>query len=91
VPVFRLVLSLCCVHGRKRPVWSCGVVEWFGRPPNEQPVAWSDSWSHRVLPQMVRNLSPGGGVPLVGPQAELRYPSGYTPRGFTSSPRREAQ
>jgi len=37
---------LCRVHGRERPVWSCGVVEWFGRPPNEQPVAWSDSWSH---------------------------------------------
>jgi len=45
VPVFSLVLSLCRVHGRERPVWSCGVVEWFGRPPNEQPVAWSDSWS----------------------------------------------
>ena len=41
-----LVLSLCRVHGRERPVWPCGVVEWFGRPPNEQPVAWSDSWSH---------------------------------------------
>ena len=46
VPVFSLVLSLCRVHGRERPVWSCGVVEWFGRLPNEQPVAWSDSWSH---------------------------------------------
>ena len=45
MPVFSLVLSLCRVHGRERPVWSCGVVEWFGRPPNEQPVAWSDSWS----------------------------------------------
>ena len=42
-----LVLSLCRVHCRERPVWSCEVVEWFGRPPNEQPVAWSDSWSHR--------------------------------------------
>jgi len=38
------------VHGRERPVWSCGVVEWFGRPPNEQPVAWSDSWSQHILP-----------------------------------------
>ena len=47
MPIFSLVLSLCCVHGRERPVWSCGVVEWFGRPPNEhwQPVAWSDNWS----------------------------------------------
>jgi len=33
------------VHGRKRPVWSFGVVNWIGRPLNEQPVAWSDSWS----------------------------------------------
>jgi len=24
----------------------------------------------------------GGGVPLAGPQEELRDPSGYTPRGF---------
>jgi len=34
-----------------------------------------------------------GGVPLVGPQEELRGPSGYTPtgRGFTSSSRREAK
>jgi len=28
-------------------VWSCGVVDWFGRPLNKQPVAWSDSWSQR--------------------------------------------
>jgi len=48
VPVFSLVLSLCRMHGRERPVWLCGAVEWFGRPPNEQPVAWSDSWSHLV-------------------------------------------
>jgi len=32
-----------------------------------------------------------GGVPLVGPQEELCYPSGYTPRGFTSSPGREVK
>ena len=50
MPVFSLVLSLCRVHGRERPVWSCGVVDWFGRPPNEQPVAWSDSWSQGCLP-----------------------------------------
>jgi len=31
------------------------------------------------------------GVPLVGPQEEPCSPSGYTPRGFTSSPRREAK
>ena len=30
-----------------------------------------------------------GGVPLVGPQEELRGLSGYTPREFTSSRRRE--
>jgi len=33
----------------------------------------------------------GGGVPWVGPQEELRGPSAYIPRGFTSSPRREAK
>jgi len=43
-----LILSSCCVHGRERPVWSCGVVDWISRPLNEQPVAWSDSWSHVV-------------------------------------------
>jgi len=32
----------------------------------------------------------GGGVTLVGLQEELRGPSGYTPRGFTS-PEREAK
>jgi len=30
------------------------------------------------------------GVPLVGLQEELRGPSGYTPRGFTSGPKQEA-
>jgi len=33
----------------------------------------------------------GGGVPWVGPQEELRGPSGYTLRGFTSRPRQEAK
>jgi len=33
----------------------------------------------------------GGGVPLVGPQEELRGPSGYTPRGFTFNPETEAK
>jgi len=33
----------------------------------------------------------GDCVPLVGPQEELRGPSGYTPRGFTSSPKQEAR
>jgi len=27
-----LILSSCSVHGRKRPVRSCGVVDWIGRP-----------------------------------------------------------
>jgi len=45
---------------------------------------------------MVRRVVLGGGVPLVGPQEELgpqeeRDPSGYTPRGFTSSPKQEAK
>ena len=33
---------------------------------------------------MVRRVVLGGGVPLVGPQEELRGPSVYAPRGFTS-------
>jgi len=33
----------------------------------------------------------GGGVPLVGLQKEIRSPSGYTPRDFTSSPDLEAK
>ena len=36
-------------------------------------------------------MSAGDGVPLVGPQEELHSPSGYTPRGFTSLPGREAK
>jgi len=35
-----LILRSCRVHGRERPVWSCGVVDWFGRPlisPNPSP------------------------------------------------------
>jgi len=30
-------------------------------------------------------------ITLVGPQEELRGPSGYTPRLFTSGPKREAK
>jgi len=44
-----LILSSCCVHGRKRPVWSCGVVDWIGRPLNEQPVAWSADLNYIVV------------------------------------------
>jgi len=47
VPIISLILSSRCVHGRERPVWSCGVVNWISRPLNEQPVAWSDSWSQQ--------------------------------------------
>jgi len=54
VPVFSLILSSCRVHGRERPVWSCGVVDWFSRPLNEQPVAWSDSWSQMGFPILAR-------------------------------------
>jgi len=64
VLVFSLVLSLCRVHGRERPVWSCGVVEWFGRPPNEQPVAWYDSWSQERLIKNVKKPSEGTGLPI---------------------------
>jgi len=43
-----LILSLCGVHGRERPVWSCGVVEWIGRllisptpsPGHRQVTTW---------------------------------------------------
>jgi len=31
---------------------------------------------------LARRTSLGSGVPLVGPQEELRGPSGYIPRGF---------
>jgi len=44
---------------------------------------------YRANPQMVCRVVVGGGVPLVGPQEELRGPSGYTSRRFTSKPRRE--
>jgi len=42
-------------------------------------------------PHLARRVSPDGGVPLVGPQEELRGPNGYTPRGITSSPGQEAK
>jgi len=40
---------------------------------------------------MVRRVVLGSGVPLVGPQEELRYLSAYTTRGFPSSPGWEAK
>jgi len=40
---------------------------------------------------LARRVVLGGGVPLVGLQEELRGPSVYTPRGFTSSPGWEAK
>ena len=40
-----LILSLCGVYGRKRPVWSCGVVEWIGRPL----ISSTPSPGHRQL------------------------------------------
>jgi len=40
---------------------------------------------------LARKVPLGGGVPLAGPQEELSGPSGYTPRGFASSPGREAR
>ena len=41
-------------------------------------------------PHMVSRVVLVVGVPLVGLQEELRGPSRYTPRGFTSGPKREA-
>jgi len=45
-----LILSLCCVYSRERSVWSCGVVEWIGRPlisptpsPNHRQVTRTGS------------------------------------------------
>ena len=29
-------------------MWSCGVVNCIGRLLYEQPIAWSDNWSHLV-------------------------------------------
>jgi len=43
--VFSLILTLCSVNGREQPVLSRGVVDWFDRPLNQQPVVWSDNWS----------------------------------------------
>jgi len=40
---------------------------------------------------MVSRVVLGCGVPLVGLQEEIRGPSGYTPRGFASSLKREAK
>jgi len=45
----------------------------------------------KIKPRLARRVFPGGGVPLVGPQEKLRGPSGHTPKGFTSSPGREAK
>jgi len=41
--------------------------------------------------QLARRVSLGGGVPLVGPQEDLRGLSGHTPRQFTSNSEREAK
>ena len=41
------------------------------------------SSSQPCFPQLTRRVSSSGGVPLVGPQKDLRGPSGYTPRGLT--------
>ena len=38
-------------------------------------------------PQLARRVVLGGGVPLVGPQEELRSLIGFTPWGFTSRPK----
>jgi len=43
-------------------------------------------------PQLARKVSPGGGVPLVGPQEEhAARVDIYTPKGVTSLPGREAK
>jgi len=40
---------------------------------------------------MDRSVVLDGGVPLAGPQEELRGPGGCTPRGFTSNPKQAAK
>jgi len=37
-------------------VWLCGVVNWISRLLNEQPIAWSDSWSHNNCPAETEQL-----------------------------------
>ena len=46
---------------------------------------------NRSWVQLARRVVLGGRVPLVGPQEELRGPSGHTPKGFTLIPGREAK
>ena len=76
MPVFSLILSSCRVHGREQPVWSCVVVDWFGRPVNEQPIAWSDSWSQPCLQRYLDALPSdeyfGKGYQVVATDATLR-------------------
>ena len=55
------------------------------------PGMWANPSTCECSPQLARRVSQGGGVPLVGLQKELRSPSAYTPRSFTSSPGREAK
>jgi len=58
-----LILSLCGVHGRERPVWSCGVVKWIGRPlispspsPGHRQVTFGRRYEKYVGQSMLNKL-----------------------------------
>jgi len=56
--------------------------------PKSETRTWEEIRLRPTLSlESVRRVILGGGVRLVGPQEELHYPSGYTPRGFTFEPR----
>jgi len=50
-----------------------------------------DQLNKQTNKKLARRVVLVGGLPLAGPQEELRGPSGYTPWGLTSSPEREAK
>jgi len=47
-----LIMSSCYVHGRKRPVWSCGVVDWISRPL----ISPTPSLSHRQVTEQEQHM-----------------------------------
>jgi len=67
-----LILSLCGVHSRERPVWSCGVVNWIGRPL----ISPTPSPGHRqVTPRMnTTRALPGEKYGVTQPDIKMLYP-----------------
>ena len=69
------------IHGlRMRLVWGLRKSRDASQPVNSSSV---DLNLHiKSLPQLARRVVLDGGVPLVGPQEELRGPSVYSPEGL---------